>query len=116
MTDPIAVDTDDATQLAAFKASALAAWAKHANTENWNGQFTATMLELGYTQAELDAARDAGKSVHTLTVTIRTDKTLAIRGGYGQSLTDTVAGEVRRGFNLGRGDSVTVEHATDVPA
>lgn len=94
-----------------FRARTLLAWAKVANDQNWNGQFNTEMLALGYSQDEIDAARDAGKDVHKLTITVRTGKPFNIRnGGYGMSLEDTVASQVRQGFNLGRGDSVTVEH------
>lgn len=114
MTEPTAgIVTDDAETLESFKANALAKWARHANTENWNGQFTQTMRELGYTDAELSAARDAGKTVHTLTITVRTAGDFRINRGYGASMEDTVAREVRQGFNLGRGDSVEVVHSTD---
>jgi len=111
MTEPMAQDTETTE----FRAQVLAAWAKVANDQNWDGQFNTEMRNLGYSQEEINAARDAGKSVHKLTITIRTNKALAVRGTFG-SLEDTVANEVRRGFNLVRGDSVTVEHAEDVPA
>ena len=117
MTEPTgAVDTAD-TDVADFRAQVLSTWARKANEQNWNGEFSDAMRELGYSNEELTAARDAGKTVHKLTITVRTAGTFRINGGgFGTTMENEVARQVRQGFNLSRNDSVEVEHTTDVPA
>lgn len=107
MTDPIAPATD----LDTFRANVLKTWAQKANEQNWNGEFNSAMTDLGFSQAELDEARNAGQTVHTLTITVRTAGAFRINGGFG-SIEDTVAREVRQGFNLTGRDSVQVSHTT----
>lgn len=109
MTQPIGPVNTEITEADAFRAQVLAVWATKANEMNWNGEFSQAMRQLGYTDEELTAARNANKTVHTITVTIHTNRTLdAIYGG----LEDRVASEARRLLNLGRDDSVQVVHAT----
>lgn len=109
MTEPTGAVATEATEADAFRAQVLAVWAAKANEQDWNGEFSQAMRQLGYSDEELTAARDAGKETHVIKLTIRTNRSLnTLYGG----LAARVESEARRLLALDRNDSVEVVHTT----
>ena len=89
--------------LAGFRAHALKTFL--ANTDS--GKLDTVMIDLGYTQAEINAARDAGKTKHTYTVTLTTTRRTEQAGrDYIGSIRDAA----RSYLGVQRGENVDVAY------